>query len=57
LCDLHRREKERERSVERRGGYKRGPMTDVVAARDADPDYRYPKREDVRQKIKDHLDA
>jgi hypothetical protein len=40
LCDYHRREKERKRSAERRGGYVRGPMTEVTEARDADPDYR-----------------
>jgi hypothetical protein len=45
LCDLHRREKERNRSVERRGGYSRGPYKDATDARDADPDYHYPKRD------------
>jgi hypothetical protein len=43
-CDRHRRQYERERSTERRGGYTRGPLTDVVAARDADEDYRYPRK-------------
>jgi hypothetical protein len=42
-CDLHRREMERERSTRRRGGYARGPLTDVIAARDARD--RYPKRD------------
>jgi hypothetical protein len=45
LCDLHRREKERKRSAERRGGYKVGPLTEVTDARDADPGYRYPRRD------------
>jgi len=39
-CDIHRRAYERERSVRRQGGYKRGPYREVTAARDADPDYR-----------------
>jgi hypothetical protein len=43
-CDQHRRELERERSRARRGGLKRGPLTDVIEARDADRNYRYPKR-------------
>jgi len=43
-CDYHRRTYERERSVQRRGGYMTAPRTELTAARDADPGYRYPKR-------------
>ena len=43
-CDVHRRALERERSTARRSGYSGGPYGDVTAARDADADYRYPKR-------------
>jgi hypothetical protein len=45
MCDYHRRKKERERSVARRGGYKVGPLTEVTAARDADPDYQPTKHQ------------
>jgi hypothetical protein len=34
-CDLHRREMERERSRQRRGGLKRGPYQEVIDERDA----------------------
>jgi hypothetical protein len=33
--------------MKRRGGYSKGPYTDGVAARDADPEYSYPKRREV----------
>jgi len=49
LCDFHRREKERKRSAERRGGYVQGPYEDVVAARDANPDYTPTKHREGRQ--------
>jgi len=49
MCDFHRREKERERSTERRGGYTRGPYANAVAARDADEGYSYPKRGNGRK--------
>lgn len=49
-CGPHRRAYERERSVERRGGYQRGPYSGATAARDADEGYRYPKRESASGK-------
>jgi hypothetical protein len=44
-CDLHRRERERKRSRKRRGGLYGLGYNDTIAARDADPDYRYPRRQ------------
>jgi hypothetical protein len=49
LCDLHRREKERKRSAERRGGYVRGPMKEVTDARDSDPNYRPTKHTKIER--------
>jgi hypothetical protein len=43
-CDFHRRKYERERSAKREAATTGGPYRDIVAARDADPEYRYPTR-------------
>ena len=49
-CDVCRRQYERERSRQRRGGAKtRGPYKDVTDTRDADESYRYPKRGEGRE--------
>jgi hypothetical protein len=45
LCDIHRRQVERERSRKRAGGLTRGPHQAAIDARDADPNYRPTRRQ------------
>ena len=50
---MHRRELERERSRKRRGGVKTQTQDELVAERDADPDYRYPRRKALDDELLD----